>query len=193
LTDEEKSRPSDARAVRSRKALREALLQLVEKKNFDQVTIREITATAKVSYPTFFRNYSSKTDLLGDIAAGEVRQLVSLMYSYVDRADVKGNADAICSYVEARRLLWTVLLTTGASAVMREEFIRTARESVKQHGRINPGLPLELATGFVAGGLFEILAWWLRQPVDFPVRRVAAFLELLVLEPTVVPHDLLPE
>jgi len=190
VKDGEKSRPSDARAERSRRALRDALLELVEKKPFDQITIKEITIAAAVSYPTFFRNYSSKADLLGDIATDEVQRLLSLMYPYVDKADVKGNAEAICRYVKTHRPLWTVLLTTGASALMREEFIRIAKEGVKQRGRVNPGLPLDMVTAVVAGGLFEILAWWLTQPRNFPMRRVAAYLQLLILDPSLIPHNL---
>lgn len=173
--------------------MRSALLGLLEQQNFDRISIKQIAAAAALSYPTFFRNYSSKTDLLGDIAAGEVLQLLALMYSHVDKGDIKSNAAAICGYVEARRPLWTALLTTGASAIVREEFIRVAQENVRQRGRINPGLPLDMVSAWVAGGLFDILAWWLRQPVDYPARHVASFLELLVLEPSAVPHDVLPD
>jgi len=190
VTDQQKSRPSDARALRSRASLRTALLKLLEEKTFDRISIKEITITAGVSYPTFFRNYGSKADLLSDIATDEILQLMTIMRSYADRAEIQGNANAICEYVGARRPLWTVLLNTGAASVMREEFAKAAKESVKTSGQINPGLPLDMATAIVAGGLLEILGWWLRQPADYPIGRVAAFLRLLVLEPTVTPHDL---
>lgn len=190
MKDGQKTRPNDARAARSRAALRSALLGLLEQHNFDRISIRQIAAAASLSYPTFFRNYSSKTDLLGEIAADEVRQLLSLMYSHIDKGDIRGNAVGICGYVEARRVLWTALLTNGASSVMREEFSRIAQENVQERGRINPGLPLDMVSAWVAGGLFDILAWWLRQPADYPARHVASFLELLVLEPSAVPHVL---
>jgi AcrR family transcriptional regulator len=169
--------------------MRRAMLELLEARSLDRISIKDVTLTARVSYPTFFRNYTSKTDLLGDIAAEEVQQLIALMLSYVDRSDLQGNAEGICRYVEEHRRLWTVLLNTGASPIMRDEFIKAGMASVEDRGRINPGLPLDMVSAFVAGGLFEILAWWLRQPEDYPAGRIAAFLKLLVLEPTVVPHD----
>ena len=58
--------------VRTRAALCDALLGLIEERPFDQVTVREITRTADVGYATFFRHYPDKEALLNDLAAGEL-------------------------------------------------------------------------------------------------------------------------
>jgi hypothetical protein len=47
------STSKDARALRSGQALRDALLVLLLQKPFDQITIRDICATAGVHYATF--------------------------------------------------------------------------------------------------------------------------------------------
>jgi AcrR family transcriptional regulator len=183
------SRPDDARARRSRAALQRALLEGIEKKPIDQISIREITAAAGVSYPTFFRNYASKEELVGDIAREEIDQILALMLSLLDKKDPHLSADAVCDYIQHRRALWTTLLTTSASAVMRDEFIRMARQIVRERGQFNVGLPVELAAAWVFAGLFEILAWWLRQPKDYPLRNVSQFLEVLVLGPSTSAHQ----
>jgi AcrR family transcriptional regulator len=41
-----------------------ALLQLLETENFQEITIQEITDRARVSRRTFYRNYSSKEEIL---------------------------------------------------------------------------------------------------------------------------------
>lgn len=168
--------------------MRRALRELLEAKPFDQITIREITRTAGVSYPTFFRNYASRGDLLGDIGAKETRQLLALMAALVDRKDAQLSADAIRDYVRERRVLWRTLLTTEASFIMREEFVRLSAEFVRERGRIIPDLPIELAASFVVGAMFEILSWWLRQPEDYPSEKISRFLKILVLEATMSPH-----
>lgn len=189
LGDLEASRPNDARARRSRGALQRAFLEWIEKKPIDQISIREITATAGVSYPTFFRNYGSKEDLLADIAREEIDQLLAVMLSLLHKKDPHLSSDAVCHYIQDRRSLWTTLVTTGASTVMREEFIGMAREIVRERGQINPGLPVDLAAAWVFGGLFEILAWWLRQPEDYPIGNISQFLEVLVLKPSTSGHE----
>ena len=68
-------RADDPRTVRTREALRNALLRLLERKPLEQITIREIVAHAKISYVTFFRHHPTKEALLHDIAAEQVRLL----------------------------------------------------------------------------------------------------------------------
>lgn len=178
------ARPDDARALRSRGALRQALLDLVEERPFDEISIRDITTKAGVSYPVFFRRYNAKEQLLGDIAAEQVRRLLTLT-TPIFQANMQGESlRALCRYVDDHRLLWTRLLTGGAGPVMREEFKRIAREIGNQHPRINPWLPRELAESFVVGSLFEILAWWLSQPEDYPIDNVVTLIDTLIVRST---------
>lgn len=183
------SRSRDPRAQRSRDALRRSLLELIGSQPFDLITIRQITRTAKVSYPTFFNNFDSKEDLFADIATAEIRELTALMISHLDPQNTALCAEAVCRYVEVRRPLWTALLTHGAASLMREEFFREAREFVSKHGLINPGVPGELTAAVAFSGMFEVLAWWLRQPENYPTNRISKYLELLVLNPTTSGHS----
>lgn len=190
ILDGGKVRSTDARALRSRMALREAFLALVLEKSFEQITIREITERAGLSYPTFFRNFASKEDLLGTIATREVWQLLELMGSTIVQEGPEQSAKAVCNHVSERRTVWRALVTSGAASKVREELVSLTRAYSERHGRFNPEIPLEMVSSMVAGGLFELLAWWLRQPDDYPVENVALFLQLLLLVPTTTRYDL---
>lgn len=176
------SRPNDARAVRSRDALRDALLALIEEQPFEQISIRDITTKAEVSYPVFFRRYATKEQLLDDIAAEEVRRLLSLTLPMFDAHKEIESVHALCNYVNEHRVLWTRLLTGGAASIMREEFKRIAKEISASRKPTNPWLPTDLAVPFVVSGLFEILAWWLSQPADYPVGLVVKLIDALVVQ-----------
>src|SRR3546814_12504157 len=63
------STAQDARAVRTRAALREALLTLLENLSIDQIKIRDIAATAGIGSTTFLRHHPTKEALLDDLAA----------------------------------------------------------------------------------------------------------------------------
>lgn len=178
------SRPHDKRALKSRKALHAGLLRLLETHGFEQITIREITTAAGVSYPVFFRQFASKEELLADIATAEVRGLLAL------GQPVEGDGLlSMCTYVQQRRSLWKALLTTGAASEMRGEFARISAEIAVTGPRNNPWLPVELASSFVASAIFEILAWWLNQPEDYPIRNVVKILNALVARPLTVPQN----
>lgn len=183
------SRPDDARALRSRKSLHEALLTLLEKQPLEQISIRDITAQAGVSYPVFFRRYQTKEQLLEDIATSEVRQLLALTTPVFDAEAGNVSLRALCDYIDAHRSLWSRLLIGGAASAMHEEFRRIAKEMGETRERQNPWLPVELASSFTASGLFEILAWWMRQPADYPIENVVTIIDTLIVRSTARPVD----
>jgi AcrR family transcriptional regulator len=174
--------PVDARAQRSVKALRTAFLELIEHKPLEQILLRDITEAAGVSYPTFFRRFASKEDLLIDISRDEVRELLRRGEEAMVGSGTIAGAP-MCEYVEQHRKLWKTLLTGGATAAMREEFMLAAKEASDRRPRINPTIPLELAVSFTTSGIFEIFSWWMRQPDDYPVGNIVKLVDSLVVYP----------
>ena len=175
--------PTDARQLRSRKALKAALLALLEEKPFDQVTIRDISARAGTGYAAFFRHYPSKEALLGDIAADEIAGLLALTVPVLNVASSAESTLALCRNVAEHRALWTALLTGGAAGIVRSEFIRQARELPKMYQRPIDWLPIDLGVVHGTGGTFDVLAWWLAQDKPCPVEEIAGILDRLIIAP----------
>jgi AcrR family transcriptional regulator len=175
---------ADARMRRTRKALHAAMLVLLERKQFDRVTIREIAAEAGIGYATFFRHHSSKEDLLEEVAAEQIGKLMALTLPLLDSADTRVACLALCEYVGEHRALWSALLT-GAGGVMREEFIRLAAQDSAGLGRTRSWLPVELGAIYGVTATVEILTWWLRRPDEFTAQQIAEIVDRLVVIPTI--------
>lgn len=171
-------------------ALRAALLDLLKTRRFEQIEIKEITDAAGVSYRTFFRRFASKEELLEEIAAGEARNLLTLGEAAMGRGRPDRSVADMCEYVQGQRMLWTVLLTGGGASAMREEFMRVAREIAGAGPRINPWLPLDLAVTFVANGIFDIFAWWMGQPEDYPIENVIKLFNALIIDSAGRPREI---
>ena len=177
---------SDARQVRSRAALTGALLQLLEEKPFDQLTIREISARAGTGYATFFRHYPTKEALLSDVASEEIADLLDRTLPILHEADTYESTRALCRHVGEHRNLWVALLTGGAASILREEFIRQAREIPREFSEAESWLPADLAVVYGAGSTIDLLAWWLSQAdEDYSPEQIAAILNRLVIAPLV--------
>src|SRR6266568_2369704 len=58
---------NNLRVRRTQKLLREALIELIEERGFDALTIGEITERAMVSRAAFYRNYQDKYDLVEQV------------------------------------------------------------------------------------------------------------------------------
>jgi AcrR family transcriptional regulator len=176
----------DARAIRTREALCNALLRLLELKPLEQITIRHICDVAKVGYTTFFRHHPSKESLLEEIAAEQIRQLVGMSLSAADAAeDMQAGSVAVCTYVDEHRRLWSTLLTGGAAGVMREEFIRLSREIATTRARPDVWPPADIVNILVGSSTIELLSWWLRQRKPLSIEEVAEIHKRLIITPVV--------
>jgi AcrR family transcriptional regulator len=179
------SRVHDARALRSREALRQALLRLLEKKSFDEISIRDITAAADVGYRTFFRHHATKESLLHDIAAEQIQRLLVLALPIVVAGNNRAGSTALCTYVHQHRKLWATLLTGGAAATMREEFLRIARDIGPKEPPPGMWLPPDVGTILAISSTIELLAWWLRQKKPLPIARIAEIHDRMIVTPVI--------
>jgi AcrR family transcriptional regulator len=182
------SSSKDARAVRSGLALREALLSLLERKPFDQITVRDICAEAGVHYATFFRHYQTKEGLLDDIARSQIEQLNVLTLAIRGAASYEAGCQALCAYVGEHRTLWSILLNGGAGAAMREEWLRQSQMVAAVEAPINSWLPTDLGTICAATLIAETLAWWVGKPEeDYSVEAIAGILHRLLSTSIIAP------
>jgi AcrR family transcriptional regulator len=178
--------PTDARQLRSRKALTGAMLELLEEKPFDQVTIREISARAGTGYATFFRHYPTKEALLADIAAEEIADLLAMTTPLLYDVNSLESTKALCINVAQQRKLWAALLTGGAASTVREEFIRQARDLAKDAVGPESWLPADLGVVYGTGGTIDLLAWWLSQDEQaYEPEEIAVILNRLIISPLV--------
>ena len=180
------SNVADPRAVKSGQALRAAMLTLLQRKPLEQITIREIAASAGVHYATFFRHHPTKEALLDEVAADQIDRLVELTLPVLDAVDWHASFLALATYVEEHRKLWTVLLTGGAAGAMRAELLRVSQEVAVKRALQDGFIPVDLAVICTVGLIVEIVSWWLRQPEGaVSVQQVALILHRVVLPSTV--------
>lgn len=181
------STAKDMRVQQTRKALRDALLELLKNNSIDKISIREIVSTGGVGYNTFFRHYPDKEAILEDVAAEEINHLVSLSVKVLEAEDTLASCYTLCAYVDENKAVWKTLLTGGAASALRQEFVRISREVAARRPRGKDWMPLEIAVILVTSGIFELLAWWVGEKDPLPVDQVARICHEVVLSPVIDP------
>jgi len=181
--------PREKRVTRTRPALQNALLSLLEEQSFDQLTIRDVTARAGISYATFFRHYPDKEALLHEVAAREIRKLLGMTLPILYTVDSRSSTKALCAYVWQHRKLWSALLTGGAAATLKEEFVREARRHAAESLKFESWLPGDLNVVFSVSASVEVLSWWLSQADPPSVTEMAEIIDKLVLLPSISERD----
>src|SRR6201996_9414766 len=92
---------TDPRVLRSRQMLMEALLRLLSRKEFDDISIQEIADEAGLNRATFYLHYTDKNALLQAMTAARFRDLIArrgLSFTDCDGA-LLAIALGVCDYL----------------------------------------------------------------------------------------------
>src|SRR6202789_1438968 len=92
---------TDPRVLRSRQMLMEALLRLLNRKEFDEISIQEIADEATLNRATFYLHHPDRNALLQALTAARFRELIDrrgLSFSDCDGA-LRAIALGVCDYL----------------------------------------------------------------------------------------------
>lgn len=156
---------------RTRRLLREALLELVAEKGYDRVTVRDVIDRADLSRATFYAHFRDKDDLL---------------VSNLDELEELATVQAVLEHVDAHRWLYRGWVGGRAGTlVMRQmrrrlsALVRKSFQQVVDSRRLSPPVPVEVTAEFAVGAFLGVMWWWLEQDEPLPAQRMTELLELL--------------
>jgi len=183
-------RKIDRRILRTRRALKDAMLALVLEQGFDAVTIEQITHRADLGRTTFYLHYRDKEELLLE----SIRELIDDLVAHIRVSNSSPILLAFQHAAENADLYRIILRGEGAySAVerLRKTINQTIEELFKEflqaRADVEPDLirssfPLEVVTNFLAGSLLGLLTWWLEERPPYTTEQMADMFRRLFLD-----------
>ena len=175
---------TDRRILRSKKALRDALVELIQEKGYDAVSVEEITQRANVGRATFYLHYKDKEELLLEefieMAKDRVQALSEIPISVWETNDnpVEFYAEnqpimplqKVFEHAAENAGLYRVLLRGESSprlgarirliiATSINEIAEAARQ--KDPTPVKLQVPIDLLAAYFSGALLSSLSWWL--------------------------------
>lgn len=140
----------------------EALLSLLEQKSLEDIAVSEITATAQVGRASFYRNYTSKEDVLRQYDRELIRE-----WGQKYESDAASNAGNVFSslfrqYKENARF-YKLLYQCGMTDVILETIKATCGPTPEMSA------PEAYSKAFLAYGIYGwVVEWIARGMVDEP-------------------------
>jgi AcrR family transcriptional regulator len=176
----------DRRVTRTRKLLRQALLELVGEKPYEEIRIRDLTDRADIGYATFFRHYDGVDDLMLETCTGIIEELESLAAQAGD-VHFKQEGTLIFQNVAANPSMYRGIL--GSHAFRRRLRVHLQGMIQKHLNRNAAGIgstpiPLDVAAVHMASSLLGLIEWWLEGRMKAPIDLMAAIYERLVIRAT---------
>lgn len=71
----------DPRAIRTRKLLIDAFQQLIRMKNFEQITVKDITELATVNRATFYAHFVDKFEMLDEVLGQQLKEIMTTHFT----------------------------------------------------------------------------------------------------------------
>ena len=171
----------DPRVLRSRQMLMEALLRLLNRKEFDDISIQEIADEAALNRATFYLHYEDKNALLQAMTAARFGDLIArrgLSFTDCDGA-LRAIALGVCDYLAETTGCPTQLakmpLEDSMIPVVEAMFLEGAA-----HHEAAPGVDSALLATTAAWAIFGAARRWYQTPNRIPAEEMAAKIEAMV-------------
>jgi AcrR family transcriptional regulator len=182
----------DRRIRRSKKLLGEALIALTLEKNYQEITIQDITERADIGYRTFFRHFADKDELLKDVLATTMMELRALigpphpeMFANPDIDVLELTSGVILfEHVQKHSDLYRVILRSERSII--ESVMEFAINEFKTN--FGPITQSDIPSGLIANHLvsstFALVRWWLDHDMPYSPEKMGEYHARLIVRPT---------
>ncbi|WP_236896826.1 TetR/AcrR family transcriptional regulator [Clostridium beijerinckii] len=153
-----------------------ALMILMEKKNFKEISITEITKKAGVSRMAFYRNYNIKEDIITTYI-DELLKEYSKEVMQKEKLDNYENLRLYFSYFRKHEKLISNLINSNLINILLEKCIESFYELSQRILCKDSLLPDQ---HYMAGGLYNVLIEWakggMRQSDDYMAKTISEFI-----------------
>lgn len=173
-----KMQTKDRRTQRTDKMLREALIELIQTKPYDAITIRDILERANIGRSTFYAHYFDKEDLLAAVLQDLLHGLGQQLAQKQQNDGALFPSLPFFRHVQERHDLYEALACgRGLETVEKNlrvyliQQIQGQLEAQTPVG-IRPEISPNLLATFVANTFLTVLRWWLDKKMPYTAERV---------------------
>ncbi|MDO3412437.1 TetR/AcrR family transcriptional regulator C-terminal domain-containing protein [Saccharibacillus sp. CPCC 101409] len=175
-TDAAAAKRIDPRVARTRELLRDALLILMEQKDYYHITVRDIADAAKVNRKTFYLHYETKDHLLQSVTDdildelfGEAKDARSFGAS-IDELQ-RYIAGRIFEYVERYRVFFGIMFQRKAMSdfvqYMKRYFARFYEEKFAALDEEKLPAHKDVIASYIGSAYVGVIYWWLDNDMPY--------------------------
>jgi len=168
------TKKQDLRVKRTKNSLNQALLTLMEKKDFPDITIQELADEAMINRVTFYLHYYDKYELLDQCVKDNLDAIMlkhvtpvrhikeGIVYTDVFYEIVTN----VLKSVERNERFFQIMFQSNYDKLIKEYFINLVKENfIPQLGEVLLKIPSEWQKGImvelVVSAILGVMGWWI--------------------------------
>ncbi|MEJ8305229.1 TetR/AcrR family transcriptional regulator [Saccharibacillus sacchari] len=156
----------DRRIIKSREAIKKALIELMAHQDFDHITIQQIADQANVNRATIYLHYLDKYDLLDKMMEEQIDELKKTSETACQLEWI-GATEVFCEYFDTHYPFFSLMLANSGSPYFRKHFLRFLLEAFEneldmnqvQNQDMDPSIILEFTSSAYVG----VIESWLKK------------------------------
>jgi AcrR family transcriptional regulator len=161
-------------AQQSQRWILQALLELMEKTQYDKISVSEICRKAEVDRRTFYRNYDSKNDVLEQYIRF-LREEYIKMYTTIDNPGKYTAAKIFFEFWSQHLYFIRNMKKSGLSDFIFQQFTKFTKEHTEfLIGDNVRRLPIEYVLAYRIGGFWNVMLTWATSDVMLSPDEMAA-------------------
>lgn len=177
---------NDKRCLRTRLAIKSALLSLLKDKPLARITVSELAETAQVNRKTFYNHYPDINSVLYDIESAFLDEIFSIINKNDIWCEIENPSGFILRFFEIIRdnmQMFHLLVRSGEHIHLMESFRQRLRSqwSDQLFGRENADeILLTYLMDYVCAGIMSLLESWTKNPDNMSLEDLAQFTAIVV-------------
>jgi AcrR family transcriptional regulator len=177
------NKQDDRRVQRTKQSLYSALMQLVDEKPFDKITVQEILERANVGRTTFYTHFEGKEDLF----PGSHEQIIRVISQsfFTEGGDLRAEpSPELMTFLQmSQQNRDTYFYLMGGA--QGGEILRLLRDRIAQHldeqlrtlfQENESRVPFTVLAQHVASSIVSVTSWWIDKRAPYTVQEIATML-----------------
>ncbi|ADL53284.1 TetR/AcrR family transcriptional regulator [Clostridium cellulovorans] len=173
-------------AIRSRRLIREAFIELIQEKDIEKITVTDIINRADINRGTFYAHYQDIRALMEQIS----NEIIGKMFEFLGEFSHKNFFQnplplllKISSWLEDDVEFYKTLINSRGS----EHFLIKLKEILVDYMKTNSDFPehakkspqFSIHAHFFAGGIINLYEVWLRSEIDSSLKEISQEISMI--------------
>jgi AcrR family transcriptional regulator len=171
---------TDRRVKRTKKALRDALLSLLEKKPITEISVTELTTLADVNRATFYFYYTDLLDMLQQIqneAYQSFKEVISESTPSITTIEgFTDYAESLITYCKEHETLVKFIIKNDTNNQLYKQIQTLMLNNIPNSKEVfDVNNPARYSTNYILNAMVGIMIDWMDEGMKIPPRELAEF------------------
>ena len=178
----------DLRIIKTRHALRETLINLMQNKQFEEIKVADICNTALINRSTFYAHYNDKYELLVDVIdclkmnllndLDKNKNIVNTREYYIELIKL------ILNHINEKNDIYTMVFLNNYNGILMDiltdSVMKDINKRIKNSNLKTNGIPIDIFIKFYLGGITSIGIEWLNNKNKYTEGEMLSYIDSLI-------------